>query len=233
MQLKKIRTKKIYEQVVDQIRFMIESGNLLPGDKLPPLKELAVQFEVSRATIREAFSALQGMGLIDLRHGEGTFVHKVDVERITEPINAAFLLGVNHMNELMDVCFLMETGIVRFAAERRTDEDLSELAQTLFKLETAPDADERARANIYFHMHLAESTHNSIFMNFISIISEPFRSIIQLIHNEERHSDEVIKLLRQVYDCVNSRDATQAESTMREYLQLVHDTWLAKREMIG
>ncbi|UOF91059.1 FadR family transcriptional regulator [Fodinisporobacter ferrooxydans] len=230
MEVKKIRSKKIYEQVADQIRQMIAAGELKPGDKLPPLKELSVQFGVSRATVREAFSALQGMGLIDLRHGEGTFVHTVDVERITQPMNAAFLLGVNHMNELMDVCFLMETGIAKFAAERRNEEDLSKLAQMLFNLEIATDPEIRAREDIYFHIYLAEATHNSIFMNYMSIIAEPLRSVIQLVHNETQYLHIVLKQLQDIYDAVKRQQPNLAEQTMREYLQVVHKNWLTTRE---
>jgi GntR family transcriptional regulator, transcriptional repressor for pyruvate dehydrogenase complex len=231
MKVKKIRAKKIYEQVADQIRAMIESGELKPGDKLPALKVLAEELGVSRATVREAFSSLQGMGLIDLRHGEGTFVKQVDVERITEPINAAFLLGINHMNELMEVCHLMETGIARFAAERRTDEDLNRLAADLFRLETAMDPEESSSADIRFHASLAEASRNTIFVNFMTIISEPLRSVVRLVHSETEGQKQAIQKLGLLFDCVRDRKCMEAEAVMHEYLQMIHQKWLMYREM--
>lgn len=231
MQVKKIRAKKIYEQVADQIRTLIESGELQPGDKLPALKELALELGVSRATVREAFSSLQGMGLIELRHGEGTFVKRVELERISEPINAAFLLGANHLNDLMDVCHLMETGIARFAADRRTDEDLGRLAGALFQLETAVDPEESTRADIHLHMLLADATRNTIFTNFMSIISEPLRSVIRLVHGETEGQTQAIQKHRLLYDCVKERNSVGAETIMREYLQMIHQTWSAYREV--
>jgi GntR family transcriptional regulator, transcriptional repressor for pyruvate dehydrogenase complex len=231
MQVKKIRAKKIYEQVADQIRNMIESGELQPGDKLPALKELALQLGVSRATVREAFSSLQGMGLIDLRHGEGTFVKRVELERISEPINAAFLLGANDMNELMDVCHLIETGIARFAAERRTDDDLTRLSGALFRLETAADPEESTIADIGLHMALAEASYNTIFLNFMSIISEPLRSVIRLVHAEPEGQIQAIQNHRLLFDCVKEKNMTGAESLMHQYLQMIHQTWAKYREI--
>ncbi|HBP64409.1 MAG TPA: GntR family transcriptional regulator, partial [Desulfosporosinus sp.] len=86
MNLKPIRTKKIYEQIVEQIGILVADGKLKPGDRLPSERELVERFQVSRASIREAISALELMGLIEVRAGEGTYIRQVNIDAVIAPL---------------------------------------------------------------------------------------------------------------------------------------------------
>jgi len=72
-----VKTKKVYEEIVEQIKKLIVDGKLQPGDKLLSERELSEKLNVSRASVREAFSALEIMGVISIRPGEGSFVQQV------------------------------------------------------------------------------------------------------------------------------------------------------------
>ena len=86
MGFKPIKTRRIYEEIVDQLKMMIIQGNLKPGDKLPSERELSEQLGVSRSSVREALSALEAMSILDIRSGEGTFVRETSQSATIEPL---------------------------------------------------------------------------------------------------------------------------------------------------
>ena len=78
--LEPVRATRIYEEIVRQIKALVADGQLKSGDRLPPERDLAERFTVSRTSVREALRALEGTGLIEIRPGEGAFVREVSVE---------------------------------------------------------------------------------------------------------------------------------------------------------
>ena len=87
MDLTPIRTKRLYEEIVEQIRQLISDGKLKPGDKLLAERELADRFQVSRASVREAIRTLEMLGVIDIRPGEGTFIRETEADDIIRPLD--------------------------------------------------------------------------------------------------------------------------------------------------
>ncbi|MDD3363973.1 MAG: GntR family transcriptional regulator, partial [Syntrophomonas sp.] len=81
-----IKTKKIYEEIVEQLKGMISTGDLQPGNKLPAERDMAESLGVSRASVREALTALETMGILDIRPGEGTFVRRTSDSETFEPL---------------------------------------------------------------------------------------------------------------------------------------------------
>jgi GntR family transcriptional repressor for pyruvate dehydrogenase complex len=214
LEQKRNRLKKTYEQVADHIKRLIEQGTLTPGQKLPPMSELAVRFGVSRATVREAFSALVGMGLIDLRHGEGTFVRRLDVQTmIVEPMNAALLLGMGELVELLEVRCLLETGTARLACERATDEQIA-MAEAV--LDTSHD--DPADRDLQFHLWLAESAGNTVLFNLMNTLSEPLRSLLREIHAEPAVSSELDREHREILQAICERDGKRAVQLIADHL---------------
>ncbi|MET0851079.1 MAG: GntR family transcriptional regulator, partial [Candidatus Rokuibacteriota bacterium] len=89
--LEPVRSTRIYEEIVRQIRLLIADGHLKSGDRLPPERDLAERFRVSRTSVREAMRALESRGLIGIRPGEGAFVREVSVETLVEPLALVIL----------------------------------------------------------------------------------------------------------------------------------------------
>src|SRR4030095_13840330 len=86
MAIAPITPPRIYEEIVRQVKQMIAEGRLKSGDRLPPERDLAEKFVVSRTSVREALRALESLGLIEIRPGEGTFVREMSVESLIEPL---------------------------------------------------------------------------------------------------------------------------------------------------
>src|SRR5262249_34947563 len=93
MSIAPIKATRVYQEIVRQVQAMIAEGRLKSGDQLPPERDLAEKFVVSRTSVREALRALESLGLVEIRPGEGTFVREVSVESLIEPLP---LLMVSH-----------------------------------------------------------------------------------------------------------------------------------------
>src|SRR5438046_9612667 len=86
MSIAPIKSTRIYQEIVRQVKAMIAEGRLKSGDQLPPERDLAEKFVVSRTSVREALRALESLGLIEIRPGEGTFVREVSIDALVEPL---------------------------------------------------------------------------------------------------------------------------------------------------
>src|SRR5256885_7599425 len=106
--LEPVRRSRIYEHIVDQIHALIREGRWAPGDQIPPERELAERFKVSRTSVREALRALEMQGIIDSRQGGGTFIRTGDTEMLVGPLAAAILRGRRELAEVLEVRELIE-----------------------------------------------------------------------------------------------------------------------------
>ena len=109
-------------QAADAIKALIVSGELKPGDTLPPERKLAGMLGISRPTLREAIRVLSALNVVEPRHGGGTYVTSLDPRQLAQPIN--FLLQVDRMafRHLLEVRQVLEVGAARLAAPRITDD---------------------------------------------------------------------------------------------------------------
>ena len=97
MDLAPIKSTRIYEEIVRQVKAMIAEGRLKGGDRLPPERDLAEKFVVSRTSVREALRALESLGLVEIRPGEGTFIREMSVDARSVPaerLDGGFPTGV-------------------------------------------------------------------------------------------------------------------------------------------
>ena len=111
MGIEPIKSTRIYEAIVRQVKAMIAEGRLKSGDQLPPERDLAEKFVVSRTSVREALRALESLGLIEIRPGEGTFVREVSVESLIEPLALLMLSQREAIGELFEARRLLEPSI--------------------------------------------------------------------------------------------------------------------------
>ncbi|MBI2152520.1 MAG: FadR family transcriptional regulator [Candidatus Rokubacteria bacterium] len=126
-----VKSTRIYEEIVRQVKALIAEGRLKSGDQLPPERDLAAQFKVSRASVREALRTLESMGLIEIRPGEGTFVRQVSVESLIEPLAQVILSQREAVGELFEARRLLEPAIAGLAARRATQDDIHEMERIL------------------------------------------------------------------------------------------------------
>src|SRR3977135_2953685 len=105
-----IKSTRIYQESARQVKSMIAEGRLKGGDRLPPERELADKFVVSRPSVREALRALESLGLVEIRPGEGTFVREVSVESLIEPLALVMASQREAIGELFEARQMIEPG---------------------------------------------------------------------------------------------------------------------------
>ncbi|MDQ0999705.1 GntR family transcriptional repressor for pyruvate dehydrogenase complex [Neobacillus niacini] len=169
-----VSSKKLYMQIYNQILSEIQLGSFKIGDKLPAERELCEQFGVSRAPIRQALSALELNGIIYSRQGEGIYVKSDQV--LSDTSQTAIVFNSISPEDIIEVRMNIEPLIVKFAAQRATDEDIEELRSTIQKME------EETKAGVYvpetddqLHRGIAKASHNELYINIMAAISNAMK----------------------------------------------------------
>ncbi|MFS0602854.1 FadR/GntR family transcriptional regulator [Peribacillus frigoritolerans] len=230
MVYKKIKPKKIYEEVSDELYEMIRSGSLKPGEQLDSIQQLAENFQVGRPAIREALSALSSMGLIEIKQGEGTFVKTFDPAIMNHPLSAALLMDQDNIKHLLEVRKILESGTAEVAAKKRTEENLIELKDMLFNMEKVSDDEELSdKADISFHVAVANASQNELLITLMNHVSELMTEKMRDIRRAALYSEEMtLKQLYQqhvrIYDAIAAQDEDGARSAMLFHLQSVEES---------
>ncbi|MET1180146.1 GntR family transcriptional regulator [Peribacillus simplex] len=120
-------SSKIYLDVVESLRTMIEADSLLPGDKIPSERELSDRFNVGRSSVREALRALELLGLIETRRGEGTFIRDFQEHKLVELLGTFFLQDKKVQEDLSETKRLIEIDCLRIVAFFATADDIKRL----------------------------------------------------------------------------------------------------------
>ncbi|RFU66105.1 FadR family transcriptional regulator [Peribacillus glennii] len=117
-------SSKIYLDIVEKLRNMIEADGLLPGDRIPSERELAERLNVGRSSVREALRALELLGLIETRRGEGTFIKDFQEHRLVELLGAFFLQNPQIQSNLLETKYLIEMDCIRTIIAYCSEADL-------------------------------------------------------------------------------------------------------------
>ncbi len=136
--LRNLKSESVVQRVINCLTDGMVSGELKPGDKLPPEPELASQLGVARTSVREATKILAYLGVLESRRAEGTFVSDGFKESMIDPMVYGIIMGRgDDFDSLMELRELIEVGIIRLAVKKETDEDLEGLRVKLCEFEDA------------------------------------------------------------------------------------------------
>src|SRR6266542_1075573 len=173
MDLEPVKSVRIYEDIVRQVRALIADGHLKSGDRLPPERDLAERFRVSRTSVREALRSLQSRGLIEIRAGEGAFVQDVSVEALIEPLALVILPHREAVGELFEARRLLEPAIAALAARRATRDELAEMERILEEQSKEVTQGRTGVAqDTALHSAIANSAHNRAITRIVSALMD-------------------------------------------------------------
>jgi DNA-binding FadR family transcriptional regulator len=220
--LEPIKSTRIYEEIVRQIRTLISEGRLRSGDQLPPERELAESFKVSRTSVREALRALESMGLIEIRAGEGTFVREISVESLIEPLALVILTQREAVGELFEARRLLEPAIAGLAARRATKEEILEMERILEEQAREVASGRTGLAqDAAFHAAIASSAHNRAITRIVNalmdLLTQSREESLQTPGRPTRsHHDH-----RRILKAIQRRDEASAREAMLDHLVAV------------
>lgn len=219
------RPKTLALSLVEALGERIRSGRLATGDKLPTEAAIMAEFEVSRTVVREAISKLQAAGLVETRHGIGTFVVGLGE-------GGAFRIAPEQMATLKDVVAVLELRIgveseaAALAAERRSPVQLKAMRDALAAFEAAAEAGRDAvAADFQFHLEIARATGNPHYEQLMSTLGAPSIPRARLPSLAEADTAGQLDYLKRVnaeHDsilaAISARDAEAARAAMRTHL---------------
>ena len=156
-----IKSTRIYQEIARQVKSMIAEGRLKGGDRLPPERDLADKFVVSRTSVREALRALESLGLVEIRPGEGTFVREASIESLVEPLALLMVSQREAIAELFEARRVLEPSLAALAAERATPEEIQEMERILDEQAREVAANRTGLAqDAQFHAAIGAAAHN-------------------------------------------------------------------------
>lgn len=230
MEFKQIKKKKIYEEITETLHEMIRTGQLPPGTKLDSVQQLAENFQVSRSAMREALSALKAMGLVEMKHGEGTYIKEFDATKTIFPISTAILMNKTDIAHLLEVRKIVETGTAALAAKNRSEEDLLAMSAALEDMKQVHGNEELGeKADFQFHLAISIAAGNPMLTTLLDQISEfmieTMRETRRIwLFSKQSTTESLAKDHAKIYHAILEQDEAMARTAMIEHLEYVEST---------
>jgi GntR family transcriptional regulator, transcriptional repressor for pyruvate dehydrogenase complex len=160
------------DEAILKIKEMILAGDLKPGDRLPPEKELGEALGLSRSSLREAVKALEIIRVLDVRRGDGTYVTSLSPSLLLDALS--FVVDVHQDDsvlELFEVRRILEPAAAVLATPRMTGADIAHLRELLAQVDGVPSVDELVANDIVFHRYISERSGNAYLTRLLDTLS--------------------------------------------------------------
>ncbi|MFR5264980.1 FadR/GntR family transcriptional regulator [Clostridium sp.] len=223
--MKSLKEEKLYIKVVEEIKKEIMDGNLKPGDKLPPEREIAETLEVSRASVREAMRALEVGGLVESKHGSGNFIRKDFSESLLEPLSLIFLLNDYNKNEVREMRSALAIQAALIASEKITEEEIEKLDKIINIMRESEDEELNRELDNEFHKIIILATNN-VFINIIfSSISSLFKSSIEETRNSillyAENKEKLNDIHKEIVEAFKEKNRAKIYDAMAKHADIV------------
>ncbi|MDR2548725.1 MAG: FadR family transcriptional regulator [Desulfobulbus sp.] len=232
MKFKPIKPKKVSSQIADQIRDSILAGDFTPGEKLPPERELAEMFGVSRPSVREALNLLASSGLVMSYQGGGTVVLSLVEAGQGNTLSDLIRSQQERALEVIEVRKCMESWTAYYAAQRARSEDLCRMEEILAGMEMNLGADlpsEDLDANL--HIVIARATHNVVWLHLMQSIFDAMkefqRGVWRAVYLTAEDRNLLFRHHADIVAAIRSRDAEAARDTMLHHLSFAEKRSIA------
>jgi GntR family transcriptional regulator, transcriptional repressor for pyruvate dehydrogenase complex len=208
---------RVTGRLIARIKALIADGSISPGSKFPPEREMAKDFGVNRASIRQALKVLEIMGVLSQHVGDGTYLSASAETILNEPIDFLVLLDDLSHHELFETRLIVEPELTARAAERATAEDMQALRNAVLAMERSKTNRERLDADLAFHDAIFRASGNRICqLLFKGIHRTVLTSMSRL--SERVSMEQPLKFHRQIYAAIRERDADAARTAMRDHI---------------
>jgi len=232
--LKAVSKKRAYEDIVKQIRQLIEKGRLKREDQLPTERELSETFKVSRATVREAIFSLETMNLVQRRQGNGTYVIASSEEALIQPLAMSLFHEKDDIIDIFSLRKIIEPEVAQLASQNRTLEELNELGEILKgQDEEVAEGLNGIQRNSDFHRHLARMAKNRVLERLLLALFDLLgKSREKYLQTEER-KHKSLQGHHEILTAIKSGNGPAARQAMRHHLEGVEDVLFKKRKEVG
>ena len=227
----KVQVPRISDAVAASLERRILEGSLKPGDRLPPERELALEFGVSRPSLREAIQKLASKGMVQSRQGGGTYVTDRLESSFFDPWQEMMGAHPNLREDMLEFRRMLEGQAAEWAAERATESDLTRLEQTFNALNdafSADDLDRRSTADIAFHQAVGEASHNALLGHLSAALLRLMHDNIHLNLGELKSIPAASTLLKNqhaaIHAAIRERKPQAARAAAETHIDFVRET---------
>jgi GntR family transcriptional regulator, transcriptional repressor for pyruvate dehydrogenase complex len=207
--------------VVAYVRGLIDRGDLGPGDRLPGERDLAVQVGVSRPTVRAGLRALSAMGVVQSRHGSGTYIPEGPPHLGREALSFLAALHGLTREEMYEARRILEVGAAGLAAERATADQMATLAEEVASLFASLDDPVRfLDHDIAFHRAVAAASGNPIVATLVEMVAGLYygRRRVTAVQASDRDLRDAADMHRRIYQAIRAHDPVAARAAMHDHL---------------
>jgi GntR family transcriptional repressor for pyruvate dehydrogenase complex len=229
-----VQNRRGFEYIFEQIRSSITSGQLRPGDRLPPEREMATMFGVSRQGVREALRGLEVAGLVVCKTGVagGAFVRHGDRGAVTRAMNDLASLGTISWAGILEARILLTADTIRLACSRATGEDFLALEQNIDALETMSSetySKERTQRISEFYHLLAQASHNDVLVTVVQSITDIFQARMSQVAPLPK--SDAILVRRAITRLMRSGDAEAAVVEITAHFERLEQYLVAQEDL--
>lgn len=229
----RIQSRKLSDDIMEQLESMIIDGTLLAGQKLPAERELAEKFAVSRPSIREAIQKLEAKNLVHRKQGGGTFVKQQFNALVTDPLLALLAARPETQFDLLEFRHALEGMAAYYAALRGQPDDYTALKQALTNLPTDAELADKcieAEALVKFYLTMALAAHNVVLLHVMrslqSLLKDNIQRNLEVLATEPAAQPYIIKQRENIVQAILQRDPEQARHASNEHLAYIEETLL-------
>ncbi len=233
MAYSKIRQPKLSDVIEQQLEFLILEGTLRPGEKLPPERELAKQFDVSRPSLREAIQRLEAKGLLLRRQGGGTFVQNNLWQSLSDPLVELLSTHPESQFDLLETRHALEGVAAYYAALRGTDEDLARISDCHQAIELAQqsgDLDAESDAVLQYQLAVTEAAHNVVLLHLLRcmdpILAQNVRQNFESLYARSETLPKVSNHRSRIFEAIMARQPEQAREASHRHLAFIEEVLL-------
>lgn len=236
MKFKKIGTKKIYIEVIEQIREMLNRGELKPGDQLPAEREFAELLGISRVSLRQALTVLETLGIVEIRHGEGTFISSTSDGFGDLNMSLSKISKEGDPLDILEARKLIEVEIAGLSAKERTGEDLRIMKEILDEMKRKIEkGEETLSIDLKFHLQIAESTHNPVLFSMMGQIGSLMRQSLWrvvkgLSLTTPGRAEKYLEQHWSIYNTIKDGDSLKAKEAMLKHLESIEQDLLVEED---
>jgi GntR family transcriptional regulator, transcriptional repressor for pyruvate dehydrogenase complex len=217
--LRPLTRPRLYEQVVEQLRQHVAARGLKAGDRLPPERELAERLGVSRASIKQAIVVLEVQGLVDVRHGGGTYLRRDTLN--SEPVDH-LVDRRRRLPDVLDARDALETKLAALAAERRTPEDLAAIDAALADMRAQIDRGEPGEeGDRRFHEAVTAAAHSALLTEFMRQIADPIAESRRESLRQPGRPQRSLAQHERIAEAIRAGDARGATRAMHRHVETV------------
>lgn len=228
-----IRRSRLSQQIVTQICQMIRQQRIQTGERLPPERELADQLQVSRASLREALRVLEISGIVESRHGGGTYVADLSEATAISPLALVMETSDDAIGDLLEMRIIIEPAVAEMASIRATPKQVERLDDILRQQRLAlqsGEADLFLSLDQSFHRTLATATGNDIALRILDLIQQLLQDGRRHFIGDPERRMRAYTAHRQILDAVREHDPSGARESMRRHLESVDHFVAAEHE---